>query len=146
MVTIDTERTQGLIGFVKGSGRSVSHLAADVSNEFCALLLTALDGEPLEKSGRLLLVATARATNTGLRWQDDRQTLADLGRGPVVIEPVAGTVTLRGLGTVRGLRVRPLTAEGRPMEKDLTARPVGRGWEVRLGDPATTWCLIELVR
>lgn len=146
LVTINTERTQGLIGFVKGSGRSVPHLAANVANEFCALMLTALDGEPLEKSGKLLLIATARATNTGLRWQEDRQTLANRGHGPVVIEPVAGTVTLRGLGAVQGIRVRPLSAEGRPMETDLAARPIRQGWEIRLGDPATTWCLIEVAR
>jgi hypothetical protein len=146
LVTIDTGRTQGLIGFVKGSGREVPHLAADVANEFCTLVLTALDDEPLDRSAKLLLAATARATNTGVRWDEGRTTLIDRGHGPVVIEPVTGTVTLLRLGAVRGLRVRPLRAEGGPMEQDLAARPVGRGWEIRLGDPATTWCLIEVSR
>ncbi|HEX8200276.1 MAG TPA: hypothetical protein VF590_07300, partial [Isosphaeraceae bacterium] len=146
LVTIDTEGTRALIGFVQGSGRSVPGLAADVANEFCALMLTTLDGEPLDRSSRLLLATTARATNTALRWEADRQKLADLGRGPVVIEPVTGTVTLSRLGAVRGLRARPLAAEGRPMEGDLAARPTDRGWEIRLGDPATTWCLIEVTR
>jgi hypothetical protein len=146
LVRIDSERTEGLIGFVKGSGRTVPHLAANVENNFCALLLTALDGKPLGQSGRLLLAATSRATNTGLLWEKGRQKLADLGHGPVVIEPVTGTVTFRRLGAVRGVRVRPLGAEGRPLARDLPARPVGQGWEVRLGNPATTWCLIEVAR
>ena len=129
----------------QGSGRSVSHLAADVSNEFCRIAHRARRRAAGE-------VREAAAGRDGPRDQYGPPLAGrppDAGRpgpGPVVIEPVAGTVTLRGLGAVRRLRVRPLTAEGRPMEKDLTARPVSRGWEVRLGDPATTWCLIELVR
>jgi len=83
----------------------------------------------------MLLAVRAKVTNTGLRWEAGRQKLADLGHGPVVIEPATGTVALRRLGAVRGLRVRPLSAEGRPLEEDPAARLTdgdGRaGWATR---------------
>jgi hypothetical protein len=146
VVTLETDRTQALIGFVRASGRSVRHLAADVRNDHCALVLTSLDGRPIRRAQRLLLLATSRATNTGFRWEDDRQTVAEWGHGPVQIEPVTGSVILRELGKVKGLRARPLSPVGRPLGRDLPAQLRSSGWQLGLGEPVTTWVLIELTR
>jgi hypothetical protein len=146
LVTIESPSTQGLIGFVKSGGQAVEHMAAAIENEHCALVLTSLDGKPIAASKRLLLAATAGVTNTGLTWEQDGQTVADWGTYPPLIEPVAGHVTLRNLGPVRGLRARPLHAEGRPMTTDLPARRSCDGWRVTLGEPTTTSCVIEISR
>ncbi len=146
VVAIDTPRSQGLIGFVKDSGLAVRHLAASVQNPFCSLVLSSLDGRPLAEAGQCLLVVTAKATNTGLAWKEDRQTLAQWGQGPVAIEPVAGAVLLRDIGPVKAMRVRPLHAGGHPMGAELPVEKDDAGWRVRLGDPPTTWCLIEIQR
>ena len=37
VITVNSPRTQSLIGFVRGSGESTPHLAADVTNDFCVL-------------------------------------------------------------------------------------------------------------
>jgi hypothetical protein len=105
----------------------------------CALVLTSLDGKPIRRAQRLLLLATSRATNTDSRWEDDRQTVAEWGHGPVRIEPVTGSVTLRELGKVRGLRARPLSPVGQPLERDLPTQFGSSGWRLGLGEPATTW-------
>jgi hypothetical protein len=146
LVTIDAERTQGLVGFVNGSGKSVRHLSADVSNEFCSIVVTSLDGQSIAGSSKLLLTTTARTINTDAKWKDDGQTLTAWGRGPALIEPVAGRVTLRELGDVKAIRVRPLTAEGRPMTADVAARGEGGAWVIPVGEPVTTWYVIELSR
>jgi hypothetical protein len=68
LVTVDTPRSQALIGFVKAQGKSVSNLAADVSNNFCSILLSSMEPKPIATSSRLLLVAAGPVENTGESW------------------------------------------------------------------------------
>ena len=58
-MTIDTDRSQAVIGFVKRAGKPLKNLAATVENEFCAILLTSLEDKPIAQANRLLLVTTA---------------------------------------------------------------------------------------
>ena len=123
VITINSPRTQSLLGFVRGSGESAPHLAANVTNDFCVLTLTALDEQPISQSRQLLLVATTgAAVNTGQQFAGDGKTLTEWGQGPVLIEPVTGSVTLRKLEPAKSLRATPLTAEGRPLGQSLRAR------------------------
>lgn len=148
LVTVVTPRAEAIIGFVKAAGSSspLKHLSASVENDFCALVLTSVDGQPIAKSNRLLLATTAKATNTGIAWEKDRQTLAEWGKGPVVIEAVTGSVTLQGINAVKGVRVRPLSPVGKPLDAEVSARPASGGWQFPLGDPVTTWYLLEISR
>ena len=56
---------------------------------------------PSLETDRLLLVATARTANTGMKWNDKRTSLTDWGTEPTLIEPVKGFVTLRGINCGR---------------------------------------------
>ena len=146
VVTVATPRSESLIGFVRGSGESVTHLSVDVANDFCAVTLSALDDRTIAESHKLLLVATTgAAVNSGQQFAEDGKTLAEWGRGPVLIEPVTGTVTLRGLGRIHALRARPLTAEGRFMDALVEGINAADGWRLPLGQPSTTWWQIEIV-
>lgn len=147
VITLATPRSQSLIGFVRGSGETTPHLAADVTNDFCVLTLTALDEHTIAQSQKLLLVATTgAAVNTGQQFAEDGQTLAEWGKGPVLMEPVKGSVTLRGLSGAKAICATPLSAEGRPLEPSLAATQSPEGWELKLGQPATTWWLMEVSR
>ena len=142
-----TPRSQSLIGFVRGSDESVPHLTADVTNDFCIITLTALDGQPIAQARRLLLVATSgSAVNTDQQFAEDGKTLAEWGKGPVLIEPVTGRATLRRLDGAEAVRAQPLTAEGRPAGPPQPARRLMTGWVLELGEPSTTWWLIEVQR
>ncbi|MHC4368600.1 MAG: hypothetical protein ACYSW8_13410 [Planctomycetota bacterium] len=59
IVTVETEKSQALIGFLKGHDHKLKNLSAIVENEFCSIILTSLDSQPISGSRRLLLVATA---------------------------------------------------------------------------------------
>ena len=52
LVTVDTARTQALIGFVKANHKSLKNLGADITNNFATIVLSSLDGQPLAQSGR----------------------------------------------------------------------------------------------
>jgi hypothetical protein len=129
---------------VGGSGESTPHLSADITNEFCVLTLTALDDQPIAQSIRLLLVAsTGAAVNSGQRFADDGKTLANWGQGPVLIEPLSGTITLRELANVKSLTATLLTPEGRRLGQPHPVVRKANDWTMALGEPATTWWLLE---
>lgn len=144
LVRIDTARTCALIGFVSADPQfATRHLAAAPGNRFAALMLTSLDDQPIEKSARLLLLTTAKCTNTDLKWKEDHQTIANWGKGPTLIEPVSGQVQLKNL-RAKGVKLTPLTAEGRPTDKSLSASAAGNDWNITLAPTATTWYLVEV--
>ncbi len=147
LVSVETDNTQALIGFVKDSAQPLENFEAEVDNEFCALMLTSLDGKAIRQSNLMLLTTTALATNTGIKWAEDRQTVAEWGSGPVVIEPVTGTVTLRNVQRAKGLSITPLTAEGRPLAPiEGSTEQDDRHWKAPIGSTATTWYVIRVRR
>jgi hypothetical protein len=147
LVTIDTPRTQALVGFVKQNPeKTTRHLAAEVKNDFAVITVSSLSAEPIQRANRLLLTACSRWQNTGAKW-NDRRTLWDVwGAGPTLIEPVTGWLVLRELDGAVALKLTPLDGAARPLGEPLTGRRLEDGWEIPLGKPATTHYLIEIVR
>lgn len=150
IVSIDTPHTCGLIGFIRAHwwkpGATTKHLLAEPDNEHCSILLTSLDGRPIGESAQLLLTGVSRSSNTGQTWEDDLQTLATWGQGPMQIVPVTGSITLKALSGSRAVRVIPLTAEGRPLPEAIPVEKSEAGWKIKLGTPPATWWLIEIER
>jgi hypothetical protein len=141
IVTIDTPRTQALIGFLGDASVRTTHLSASVHNRFCTVMVTSLDGQPIESSQRLLLLTTSRCANSQMKWDDDRKRVVAFGAGPTCIEPVTGTVTLCGLKASE-LRVQPLTAVGSRGVESFTAACQGNVCEIDLSDAGTTWYVV----
>lgn len=146
LVTIETEKTQALIGFVKHRAKSLRNLSADVENDFCAVVCTSLDAKPISTSGQLLLSASARVANSGMTLDEERHAAPQWGTYPPVIEPVTGAIILRGLEAVRSVEVHPLTAEGRMIEAASKVTRVGDQWHIPVGESTTVWYLVKVNR
>lgn len=144
VIKVVTPRSQSLIGFVKDSGETVPHLSAALSNEFCSITLSSLDDLPIAQSRKLLLVATTgTGQNTGQQFAEDGKTMVEWGQGPLLIEPVTGAIALRGLRHTGSITATPLTPEGRPQSAKISARRSGHEWSLPVGNPPTTWWIIE---
>lgn len=146
LVKIDTPRTQGLVGFVRDLHQTTRHLAADVKNDFCAITLSSMTSEPIQRSSRLLLTAASRWQNTGSKWNERRTLWSEWGAGPTLIEPVTGWLVLRELDGAVALKLTPLDGGARPIGEPIFGRRLEDGWEIPLGKPATTFYLIEVMR
>ena len=146
LVSIDSPRSQGLIGFVKANGKSVSNLAAAVSNNFCAILLSSLDTKPISQTSRLLLVTGSRVANTDMTWQPDGTRPANWGTTPTVIEPVIGTITLRNLAKAEKVFAKALDGSGRPIGDPIVAKKTSAGWEIAVGRIVTPWYEVTVER
>ncbi|MCD6360677.1 MAG: hypothetical protein J7M38_07375 [Armatimonadetes bacterium] len=146
VVTVDSPRAQALVGFLKASRRETTNLAADVANDFCAIMLGSLEDQPIARASRLLLTTGARVATTGMKWNEQRTTLVDQGRAPVRIETVAGTITLKGLDPATSVSVAALDSGGKAMSGFSEATPSGGDWSFPVGRKATPWYLILVKR
>jgi hypothetical protein len=146
LVTVDTPRTQELIGFVKANGKSVSNLSAQVDNSFCTLLLSSLDGKPIAQSSRMLLVAGGRVQNTGEQWNTAETDLTNWGAAPTLIGQVTGSITLERLDAAKTVLLQPLDGAGQPQGDAIRATKQIDGWSLPLGQTVTTWYEITVER
>ncbi len=146
LVTIETEKSQALIGFVKDNNKALKNISVTAENEFCSIIVTSLNAEPISSSRSLLLVATARSANQDMTWNEDRTSLTGWGSAPTVIEPVKGIVTLRNIRPVEHVEAIPLNGAGKRMGQSIRAQVVADGFEIPIGEPATPWYLVRIQR
>ena len=146
LVVVDAEGSAAIVGFSRASAADTKHLAVRVENAFCAVTLSALDQGSIAKANRLLLTAGSRAGNTDMKWNAQRTSLESWGKAPTLIEPVRGSVTLKDLDGAKAVEFQPLDGAGRAMGTPVRARQANGGWELPLGQTATTWYTISVTR
>jgi len=144
-VAVDTPRSQAIVGFA-AQAAPTRHLGVQVKNTFCAVTLSALDRKPIARADRLLLAATARVANSDMRWNAKHTSLEDWGHTPPCIEPVTGTIELRGIESAAVVTIQPLDGVGRPLGAPRQAMESGSAWTFPIGNPVTTWYLIRVIR
>jgi hypothetical protein len=171
LVTVETDRSQALIGFIKANKKTLKNLSADITNNFATIVLTSMDSKPIASSGKMLLNASSRMSNTDQKWADDAHTGLAGGRGgrgatppaaagappavrpaspggraPTLIEPVTGTVTLRNIVGAKTVGAAALDGSGKPIGNPLQAKKTASGWELPIGTPVTTWYVVSVSR
>lgn len=103
-------------------------------------LLSSVDGQPLDRSRRMLLTSVARAEPTGIEWVDSwRREVANPGRPPILLEPVGLSVTWKRAGQwiaypldASGNRMTPvpLNDRGRVTMLSDSSPPGTMHWEI----------------
>jgi hypothetical protein len=146
VVTVETDRTQALIGFLKDNPKALRNLTAKIDTPFAALVLSSLDGKPIADSARLLLTAGSRVANTGMTWNAERNRVTSRGGPPSLIEPVSGSLILRNLKGARTVTLRAMDGAGKPLAVAKPVKRSGTDWHLPLGDPVTTWYVIDVRR
>lgn len=145
-VTVDSPRTQALVGFSAAESSRPANLSVSVKNPFSAIVLTSLDGQPIANSSRLLLTAGATVENTGMEWNREHTGLSQWGGSPTLIEMVTGRIELRGLAGATAVLAQPLDGAGLPLGEALGATRDGDAWVISTGGPATTWYAVTVQR
>jgi hypothetical protein len=93
--TIDTEGTKALVGFMTGKAMKLGQVTFRSDNLFAGLFLTAVEKDKtLKDSKTLLLAAMARTRNTGQKFNNDENELLEIGKAPILIEPVKAEITI----------------------------------------------------
>jgi hypothetical protein len=148
LVTVETDRAQALIGYIKANKKTLKNLGADISNDFATILLTSMDDKPLARTDKMLLNACSRVSNTDQKWNDTRSGLGRGGQGhsPTLIEPVSGTVTLHNIEGAKSVSAVALDGSGKAIGQPIAGKKTTAGWEIPVGAPVTTWYVVSVSR
>jgi len=135
--TINTPRTQAAYGFIGEQGTvELRDLSLAIKTPFATVALSSLTDDMIRGSKHLLLTAVGRAENAGMRYNLTRTRVLDNGAGPILIEPIRGTVSIRT--DVPNLQARPVAPDGTRGEPLKTAYEGGR-LEFQIGESGTMY-------
>ena len=146
LVTVDSPRTQALIGFLRAQEAGDSNLEVEVENKFCSIQLSSLDAKPISQSSKMLLIAGGRVENTGQRWNSAGTDVTNWGDSPTLIEPVVGTLVLKHLEPARTIQLHAIDGSGQPIGPPVSATRAGGKWRTPLGGTVTTWYELTVSR
>jgi hypothetical protein len=96
VVTVHSDKTQGVIGFAGGAYDLPGVKVEDVKTPFVSLIFTPLDDRPLAQSEHILITAMARDKQTRAEYNEDGTELLSVGIPPLLMEPVQATLTFKG--------------------------------------------------
>jgi hypothetical protein len=97
-VLINTPNSRAVWGLIAGQKFDLGGIQLTLGpseHNYAALVLTSLDGKPIEKAGHILLAAVGYAENQGMVWNEARTSVGNKwGKGPTLVNGIPANVTL----------------------------------------------------
>lgn len=95
---MNTPGTVGLVGFAPDTVLRTPTVEVQTPNSFAVVLVSSLDKAPLATANRWLVTTVARARNTGMEFTADGKSLVNVGKAPILLEPVRVNLHLKRRG------------------------------------------------
>lgn len=92
---LNTERTQASTGFFEGKSAELSDVEFEIDNPFATVYLSSLSFDSIAECDSLLLTTVGRHKNWEQQMSDDASTFLTNPMGPIIVEPITGSVTLK---------------------------------------------------
>lgn len=106
-ITANTPRTQAAVGFLAQSPVKLADCQIATSNRCASIVVSSWDGQPIAQSKHVLITAVGRSRNTEMAYSQGGQRLIAIGKPPVLLEGVRGTVRLARAGTCKVTALSP---------------------------------------
>lgn len=115
--TMDTPGTKAVVGFAAGRKCQLGNVTIEPLCPYGAIYVTAREpGQTVDSAGELLIVAIARARNTGEKFSPAGDRMLVAGGPPIIMEPVKAKITVRRSGAAK---VIVLDHDGRITKKEV---------------------------
>jgi hypothetical protein len=115
--SMDTPGTKAVVGFAAGQKCELGTVTIESESRFAAIYVTAREPQKtIDSSRELLIVAVARARNSGMKFSPAGDKMLTAGIPPILMEPVKAKITLRKEGRPKAVL---LDHDGRPTGKTL---------------------------
>ncbi|HVZ81364.1 MAG TPA: hypothetical protein VHE12_11310 [bacterium] len=114
ILKIDSPKAQGLVGNIgveQVLGTSGFTMKLAKRNPFAAVVALSLDRQPLDRSKTFIVIAQARAENSGQVYNPTRTALKEAGGPPILQQGVEGALSIR-VGASARFAVYPLDESG----------------------------------
>ena len=116
-VIVNTPATRAAWGMIGGQHfdlGGVQLALGAVDRNYAVLVLTSMDGQPIETAKRALLAAVSSASNRGMTWNETRTSVGNQwGTGPTQVNAVPAEITLPR----NGARMFALDGTGKRMRE-----------------------------
>ena len=113
--TVNAPSARAAVGYIGGKEIELGEVTITMDPteyNWASVALVALDGEPVNTSKKILLVAAGRAENTGMQWNAERTTVGtNWGESPPVAEGIPALIGFRGMD---GFKAAALDPAGNP--------------------------------
>jgi len=97
--SMNTPGTKAVVGFAQGQSLSLGSVTIEPQSRFGAVYVTARDAAgTVDTANELLIVAMARARNTGQKFSPGGDRMLAPGQAPILMEPVHARIALRRAG------------------------------------------------
>jgi hypothetical protein len=97
--TIDTPATKAVVGFAEGTECRLGDVTITPRSHFSAVYVTAQGQEQkIASADKLVVVAMARARNTGMRFNEEENKVLEKGEAPVRLEAVKAEISIERPG------------------------------------------------
>jgi hypothetical protein len=142
-VSINSPASRAVWGLIGGRSFDLGgakFTVGPVDRNYAALVITSMDGKPLESAKRMLLLAVGSAQNQGMQWNEARTSVGNKwGAGPTQVNGIPAEVQL----PVRVRHVYTLDGRGQ-RQAEVPIKAVGASTQFSIG-PAqkTLWYEIE---
>lgn len=96
-MAMNAPQAQGVTGFLAKAGAvRLKDVTIDAGMEYGAVVLVALDNQPIARSARMLLQVMSEDANYGFDAPGtDMREIKNVGTSPLVVRKLSGTITLR---------------------------------------------------
>ena len=128
VIKIESPRFQALMGFLGHRKFNNATWAMETSNTYGSFALVSLTQKAITVSDHLILSAVSRCENSGMVYNEKRTKVLDLGKEPVLMEPVQAMFVVYRFKKDLHLKVRALDQDGKPMNVYVPSRWVGQNF------------------
>lgn len=98
--TINTPGTQGVVGFLPEQNIELRDMSLQSDTPFAVVLASSLEKDKdIAEADRILITTVARARNTGMEYDPQREKLLQVGTSPLLLEAVHVQVKIKKTGT-----------------------------------------------
>jgi hypothetical protein len=130
VIQIESSRFQAFIGFLANRKLNNPAWSVETPNLFASLCAISLTDGPLLTSTHLLVSGVTRMENTGMIYNEIKTKLLDMGKTPVLVEPLTAKITLKRIRKDPKLKVRGLDANGKAVETKIPSKWSQNHWTI----------------
>lgn len=131
---VNTKSTQGGVGYIGGHSLLLDDVDIKINTPYAQVTVSALgacvDGvaPTIADADKLLITAIGQSRNTGAELSTDGTTITELGRGPILVQPIIGKITFK---TYDDLEIYILNTSGaRVVDRTATVTKNSDGFTV----------------
>ena len=135
-----TRAVWGLVGGERIDLGGVSFAFGELERGFAVAVLTSIDGAPIERTKRALLVLVGSAENPGMKWNATRTSVGNQwGAGPAQVNGIPAEIAFPRTGA----RLHALDGRGQRV-REVAPQPGSAGARFKLGpEQRTLWYELE---